>query len=158
MLCPTEKIKMLSQCYGSPNLCVQRKAQHSAHYCDEFFRIWLNPMEGAVCSLQVQSITVDTWYNEILKWKDEKKRGTHSMQGTSCLPKTCINAINTCVFPKFYNRISNSSINAGLAGLARGVQIKFKKKKKKKRTLNTKKIWAFVSENEDRSRPGCFSF
>lgn len=33
------------------------------------------------------------------------------------------------VFPKFYHQISNSSINAGLAGLARVVEIKLKEKK-----------------------------
>lgn len=125
MLRPTEKIKMLSQCCGSHNLCVQRKAQHSAHHCDEFFWIWWNPLEElAVCSLQVQSITVDTWYDETLKWKDEKNRGKPGVLGKTCLPKTCINAINICVFPKLYNQTSNSSINAGL-GVARGVQIKF---------------------------------
>lgn len=65
----------------------------------------------------------------MLKWKDEKNRGKPSVLGKTCLPKTCINAINICVFPKLYDQISNSSINAGLAGLAREVQIKFKKKR-----------------------------
>lgn len=55
------------------------------------------------------------------------------MLGKSCLPKTCVNAINIYVFPKLYNQISISSINASLAGLARRVQIKILK------TTTTKK-------------------
>lgn len=53
-----------------------------------------------------------------------KRIGAKTMLGKSYLPKTCINAINIYASPKLYNQISISSINASLAGLARGVQIK----------------------------------
>lgn len=104
----------------------------SSAQCSLLWWVLLNLIKSSGRVSSVLTPSAEHYCRHLASWNTEmeirKEWGKHSVLRKICLPKTFIKAINICLFPKLYNHISNSSINAGLAGLARGLQIKFKKK------------------------------